>query len=314
MPYLLRRLLGLAATLFLVSLITFAVVHVLPGDPAVLILGHEASPEILANLRATLGLDRPLPVQYLSWLAGALRGDLGQSLRHNLPVSQLIGERLPVTASLAVLATLLAVAIALPLGVLASIREGTAFDLGVLVVSQVGVALPAFWIGILLILFLAVQGHIFPTGGYVPWTEKPLEALRSLALPAVALSLPLVAVLVRLVRSAMLDELGRDHIRTARAKGLPERTVLVRHALRGALVPTVTMLGLQLGFLLGGSIVIEQVFALPGLGRLVLSAIANRDVPLIQGVVMFIAALAVAINCAVDVLYTALDPRVSVWK
>ncbi|HOQ98873.1 MAG TPA: ABC transporter permease [Anaerolineae bacterium] len=314
MPYLLRRLLGLVLTLLLVSLITFAVVHVLPGDPAMLILGHEASPESLAGLRAALGLDRPLPAQYLSWLAGALHGDLGMSLRHNLPVGQLIAERLPVTASLAALATLLAVGLALPLGMLAAVRQGTAVDLGVLVLSQVGVALPAFWIGILLIVTLAVGRHLFPTGGYVPWSASVPGALRSLALPAVALSLPMVAVLVRLVRNAMLDELGRDHIRTARAKGLPERTVLLRHALRGALIPTVTMVGLQLGFLLGGSIVIEQVFSLPGLGRLVLSAIANRDVPLIQGLVVFIATLAVAINFTVDVLYAALDPRLSLWK
>lgn len=311
MRYILRRLFGLVVTLFLVSLITFVVVHVLPGDPAMLILGHEASPEALANLRASLGLDRPLVMQYLTWLAGALHGDLGQSLRHGLPVTRLIAERLPVTGSLAGLATLLALALALPLGILAAVKEGTALDLAVLLVSQAGLALPAFWVGILLILALAVRGHLFPTGGYVPWHESVAGALRSLALPVVALSLPMVAVLVRLVRGALLEELGRDHIRTARAKGLPERTVLLRHALRGALIPTVTMVGLQLGFLLGGSIVIEQVFALPGLGRLVLSAIANRDVPLIQGLVVFIAALAVAINFAVDVLYAALDPRLS---
>ena len=314
MGYILRRLCGLAVTLFLVSLITFAVVHILPGDPAMLILGHEASPEALAGLRASLGLDRPLPVQYLEWLGGALHGDLGQSLRHRLPVSQLIAERLPVTASLAGLATLLALALALPLGIVAAVKEGTALDLLVLVASQAGLALPAFWIGILLILALAVWGRMFPTGGYVPWSQSVAGELRSLALPAVALSLPMVAVLVRLVRSALLEELGRDHIRTARAKGVPERLVLVRHALRGALIPTVTMVGLQLGFLLGGSIVIEQVFALPGLGRLVLSAIANRDVPLIQGLVVFIATLAVLINLGVDVLYAVLDPRVSISK
>lgn len=311
MPYILRRLFGLVVTLFLVSAITFVVVHVLPGDPAMLILGHEASPEALAGLRASLGLDRPLPVQYLAWLAGALHGDLGRSLRHGLPVSRLIAERLPVTGALAGLATLLAVAVALPVGILAAVREGTALDLAVLIISQVGLALPAFWVGILLILALAVGAGLFPTGGYVPWRESVPGALRSLALPAVALSLPMVAVLVRLVRGALLEELGRDHIRTARAKGLPESVVLLRHALRGALIPTVTMVGLQLGFLLGGSIVIEQVFALPGLGRLVLTAIANRDVPLVQGLVVFIATLAVGINFGVDLLYAALDPRVS---
>lgn len=314
MPYIVRRLLGLVASLFLISLLTFVVVHVVPGDPATLILGNEASPELLANLRASLGLDRPLPQQYLSWLAGAVRGDLGNSLRHRLPVSLLIAQRLPVTASLAALSLLLAVIVAMPLGILAAVKEHTPFDLGILVFSQVGLALPAFWIGILLILLLAVEQRLFPTGGFVPWSRNPLEALRSLALPAVALSLPLVAVLVRLVRGSMLDELARDHIRTARAKGLHERTVLVRHALKGALIPTVTMLGLQLGFLLGGSIVIEQVFALPGLGRLALFAISNRDLPLVQGLVMFIATLVVAINFTVDVLYGILDPRISLWE
>ena len=314
MPYILRRLLGLVASLFLISLLTFIIVQLMPGDPAMLILGNDASPELLANTRHQLGLDRPLPVQYVSWLAGAVHGDLGMSLRHHLPVAQLIAERLPVTVSLAGLSLLLALAVALPLGVLAAVKQESGLDLAILVLSQVGVALPAFWIGILLILLLAVQVRLFPTGGFVPWGRGPLEALRSLALPSIALSLPLTAVLVRLVRGAMLDELGKDHIRTARAKGLPERTVLMRHALRGALVPTVTMVGLQLGFLLGGSIVIEQVFALPGLGRLVISAIFNRDLPLIMGAVTFIAALVVAVNLAVDLLYGVLDPRISVFK
>lgn len=311
MRYILRKLLSLIATLLLISVLTFGIVHVLPGDPAMLILGHEASPELLANLRSSLGLDRPLLEQYGLWLADALRGDLGTSLRHRLPVSQLIAERLPVTAVLALLAMTLATLVALPLGVLAAVREGTLLAYAVLIVSQVGVAVPAFWIAILLILFLSVRQGIFPTGGFVPWSQDPLGALRSLVLPSVALSLPLTAVLVRLVRNSMLDELARNHIRTARAKGLPERVVVIRHALKGALIPTVTMIGLQLGFLLGGSIVIEQVFALPGLGRLVLFAIANRDLPLIQGLVMFIAALVVIINFAVDVLYVALDPRLS---
>ncbi len=314
LPYLVRRLLGLAASLLVISLVAFVIVHILPGDPATLILGHEASPEALAGIRASLGLDRPVPEQYLAWLGGALRGDLGTSLRHHLPVATLIAERLPVTGSLAALSLLLAVAVAVPLGVLAAVRERSPLDVGILVLSQVGVALPAFWIGILLILLLAVRARVFPTGGFVPWSRDPLAALRSLALPSVALSLPLIAILVRLVRGSMLDELGREHIRTARAKGLPERIVLLRHALRGALVPTVTMLGLQLGFLLSGSIVIEQVFALPGLGRLVLFAVSNRDIPLIQGLVLFIAALVVGINFFVDVLYAALDPRISLWR
>lgn len=311
MQHILRRLFSLVVSLGLISLLAFIVVNVGPGDPAMLILGHEAPPELLDELRASLGLDRPLAEQYLSWLASALRGDLGESLRHRLPVSQLILERLPVTVSLAVLSVLLAVLVALPVGVLAAVKKRTAFGFAALVLSQVGVALPAFWIGILLILFFSVQTRIFPTGGFVPWTENPVETLRSLALPTVALSLPLIAVLVRLVRGAMLDELTKNHIRTAHAKGLHERIVVTRHVLKGALIPAVTMFGLQLSFLLGGSIVIEQVFALPGLGRLVLFAVFNRDVPLIQGLVMFIASLVVTVNFIVDVLYVVLDPRLA---
>jgi peptide/nickel transport system permease protein len=311
MNYLLRRLPSLLLTLLLISLVTFVVVQVVPGDAAQLILGTEAPPEALADLRSQLGLDRPLPLQYLSWLGGVLRGNLGISLRHGRPVATLIAERLPVTLSLATLSLALAVLLAMPLGVLAAIRQRSALDYGVLVFAQAGLALPSFWIGILLILLFALSWRWLPSGGYVPWGQNPLGALRSLAMPVLALGLPVAGVLARLVRASMLEEMARDHIRTARAKGLTEPQVVVRHALRNALIPTVTLLGLQLGFLLGGSIVIEQVFALPGLGRLVLFAIHNRDLPLIQGLVLFIAALVVVINFLVDLAYTWLDPRIS---
>ena len=309
-----RRLPSLVLTLLLISLVTFVVVQVVPGDPAQLILGTEAPPEALADLRAQLGLDRPLPLQYLSWLSGMLRGNLGVSLRHGRPVATLIAERLPVTLSLATMSLALAVLLAVPLGVLAAIRQHSALDYGVLVFAQAGLALPSFWIGILLILLFALSLRWLPSGGYVPWGESPLGALRSLAMPVLALGLPVAGVLARLVRASMLEELGRDHIRTARAKGLSEPQVIVRHVLRNALIPTVTLLGLQLGFLLGGSIVIEQVFALPGLGRLVLFAINNRDLPLIQGLVLFIAVLVVGINFLVDMTYTWLDPRISLSR
>lgn len=311
MNYLWRRLPSLLLTLFLISVVTFAVVQVVPGDPAQLILGTEAPLEALADLRAQLGLDRPPLQQYLSWLSGVLRGDLGVSLRHGRPVATLIAERLPVTLSLATMSLALAVLLALPLGVLAAVRQHSALDYGVLVFAQAGLALPSFWIGILLILLFALRCRWLPSGGYVPWGESPLEALRSLAMPILALGLPVAGVLARLVRASMLEELSRDHIRTARAKGLSETQIVVRHILRNALIPTVTLLGLQLGFLLGGSIVIEQVFALPGVGRLLLFAINNRDLPLIQGLVLFIAALVVTINFLVDMAYTWLDPRIS---
>ncbi|MBM4466511.1 MAG: ABC transporter permease [Chloroflexi bacterium] len=306
-----RRLPSLVLTLFLISVVTFVVVQMVPGDAAQLILGTEASAEALADLRAQLGLNRPLPLQYLSWLSGVLRGNLGVSLRHGRPVARLIAERLPVTLSLAMLSLALAVLLAVPLGVLAAVRQHSALDYGVLVFAQAGLALPSFWIGILLILLFALSLRWLPSGGYVPWGENPLGTLRTLVMPVLALGLPVAGVLARLVRASMLEELARDHIRTARAKGLTEAQVIVRHALRNALIPTVTLLGLQLGFLLGGSIVVEQVFALPGLGRLVLFAVVNRDLPLIQGLVLFIAALVVIINFLVDLAYTWLDPRIS---
>ncbi|MDH7486693.1 MAG: ABC transporter permease [Anaerolineae bacterium] len=309
--YLLRRFPSFLLTLFLISLVTFVVVQVVPGDPAQLILGTEAPPEALAELRAQLGLDRPLPLQYLSWLSGVLRGNLGVSLRHGRPVAALIAGRLPVTLSLAFLSLILAVFLALPLGILAAVRQRSALDYGVLVFAQAGLALPSFWIGILLILLFALSWRWLPSGGYVPWGQSLLGALRTLAMPVLALGLPMAGVLARLVRASMLEELTRDHIRTARAKGLSEAQVILRHALKNALIPTVTVLGLQLGFLLGGSIVVEQVFALPGLGRLVLFAINNRDLPLIQGLVLFIAALVVVINFLVDLAYAWLDPRIS---
>lgn len=311
MNYLWRRFPSLLLTLFLISLVTFVVVQVVPGDPAQIILGTEAPPEALADLRAQLGLDRPLPLQYLSWLTGVLRGDLGVSLRHGRPVATLIAERLPVTLSLAILSLAPAVLLAVPLGILAATHQHSALDYGVLLLAQAGLALPSFWIGILLILLFALSWRWLPSGGYVPWGESPLGALRSLAMPILALGLPVAGMLARLVRASMLEELSRDHIRTARAKGLSETQIIVRHVLRNALIPTVTLLGLQLGFLLGGSIVIEQVFALPGVGRLVLFAINNRDLPLIQGLVLFIAALVVTINFLVDMAYTWLDPRIS---
>jgi len=311
MSYLLRRLFTLLITLLVISLITFITLQVVPGDPAQIILGTEASPEVLANLRHQLGLDRPLPVQYLSWLSGALRGDLGLSLRHQRPVVSLIAQRLPVTLSLTMMAMGLALALAIPLGVFAAVHRDTPADYLSLILAQVGTAVPSFWLGILLILLFALTFGWLPTGGYVPWTDDPWQALRHLMLPATALGLSLAAVLMRMTRAAMLEALGQDYIRTARAKGLHEKVVVYRHALKNALIPTVTVIGLQLGFLFGGSIVIEQLFALPGVGRLVIFAIFNRDWPLIQGLVVFIATLVVVINFVVDMIYAWVDPRIS---
>jgi peptide/nickel transport system permease protein len=308
--FLIKRFLILIATLLLVSGVIFLVLQVIPGDPAQLILGIQATPENLQALRHNLGLDLPLPVQYGNWVAGILRGDLGRSITYDLPVSELIGSRLAVTLPLALLSIFLAVVFALPLGIYAALHRNRPGDYGVMVFSQIGLAVPAFWAGILLILFFAVYLQWFSAGGVKSWAESPLGAFKSLLLPALSLGLIRAAVLARLTRSCMLEALGEDFVRTARAKGLGERIVVYKHALRNALIPVVTIVGLQMGELLAGAIVIENVFNLPGLGRLIFLAIGQRDLPVIQGVSLLIAFFIVLVNFAVDVVYGVVDPRI----
>jgi peptide/nickel transport system permease protein len=308
--YVARRLAALAATLLFVSVLVFVVVRVLPGDPAAIIMGTEGSPEALARLRTAMGLDRPLPAQYAEWLGAAVRGDLGRSIQYDVPVGQLIVSRLPVTLPLTLLAAAFMVLGALPLGLYAATRHRRAGDYAAMIVSQVGISVPQFWSGLLLILVFSVRLGWVRSGGFDGWAAGVGPALRSLLLPAVALGVFQAAVLVRATRSAVLDVLGEDYVRTARAKGLSEPRVLARHALRNALVPIVTVAGLQLGQLMAGSIVLESVFALPGLGRLALGAITARDLPVVQGVALFVASVIVLINFAVDVAYGLLDPRI----
>lgn len=308
--YLARRLASLIITLWVVSTVTFLVMQVIPGDPAQLILGTEASPGALEALRHEMGLDRPVLVRYREWLSGALRGDLGRSIKYSRPVAQLVLERLPVTLSLGGLATVLTVVLAVPAGIYAATRRNRVGDYLTMAVSQAGMAVPSFWAGILLILVFSVQLRWAPPGGYVSWSESPLRALGSLILPALSLALLRAAILARITRSSMVEVLGQDYVRTARSKGLAERVVIYRHALKNALIPTVTVLGLQMGQLIAGSIVIEKVFALPGLGRLVLSSIGDRDLPLLQGAVLWIALTIVVVNFVVDMTYTWLDPRI----
>ena len=294
-----RRFAALVATLLFLSALVFVVVRVLPGDPATLILGVESNPETVARLRQALGLDRPLPVQYLDWLARATRGDLGTSIQYDLPVGRLILSRLPVTLPLALMAATIMVAVALPLGVYAA-----------MLVSQLGIAVPAFWSGLLLILLFSVRLGWFRSGGFDGWSAGVWTGVKALLLPAIALGAFQAAVLVRATRSAVLEILREDFVRTARAKGLPEIRVVRRHALRNAMIPIVTVMGIQLGQLVAGAIVLESVFALPGLGRLALGAIGARDLPVVQGVTLFVAASIVFINFAVDLAYAALDPRI----
>ncbi len=308
--YLARRVAAFAATLLFVSALVFTVVRVLPGDPALLIMGLEANPEAVARLREAMGLNRPIAVQYGDWLAHALRGDLGRSVQYDVPVGQLIVTRLPVTLPLTLMAAGFMVAAAVPFGVYAATRHRRLGDYVTMVISQAGIAVPAFWLGLLLILLFSVRLGWVQSGGFAGWSSGLWPALRSLLLPAFALGFFQAAVLIRATRSAVLDVLREDYVRTARAKGVREVSVIGKHTLRNAMIPIVTVAGLQLGQLMAGSIILESVFALPGLGRLALGAITARDLPVVQGVALFVASSIVLINFAVDVAYGLLDPRI----
>lgn len=308
--YVIRRVAAFAVTLLFVSALVFVVVRVLPGDPAELILGTERSPDVAERLRRSLGLDRPLAIQYVEWLAGAVRGDLGTSIQYDVPVGRLIVSRLPVTLPLTLLAAGFMIAVAVPLGVYAATRYRRTADYLAMMLSQLGIAVPSFWSGLLLILFFSVHLGWFRSGGFEGWTSGLWPGLKSLLLPALALGLFQSAVLVRATRSAVLDVMREDFVRTARAKGLPEPRVIALHTLRNAMIPIITVVGLQLGQLMAGSIVLESVFVLPGLGRLALGAISARDLPVVQGVTLFVAAAIVFINFAVDIAYAWIDPRI----
>ena len=308
--YVFRRVAALAATLLFVSVLVFVAVRVLPGDPALVIMGTEGSPEAAARLREAMGLNRPLPAQYVEWLARALRGDLGTSIQYDVPVGRLIVSRLPVTVPLTLMAAAFMVATALPLGLYAATHHRRAGDYLAMIVSQLGIAVPTFWTGLLLILLFSVQLGWVRAGGFEGWGAGVGAAVRSLLLPALALGFFQAAVLVRATRSAVLDVLREDYVRTARAKGVGEASVIGKHTFRNALIPVVTVAGLQLGQLMAGSIILESVFALPGLGRLALGAISARDLPVVQGITLFVATAIVLVNFAVDVLYGLLDPRI----
>jgi peptide/nickel transport system permease protein len=304
-----RRLLTLGLTLWLASLVVFVVLEVLPGDPALLMLGVDARPDTLAALRAQMGLDQPAPVRYLAWVAGLLTGDLGTSHTYGVPVAEMIRDRLVVTAPLAGLAMLVSTAVALPLGLLAASKRNRPADYSVMAFSQLGIAVPNFWFGILLVLWFSIGLGWFEAGGFPGWGAGIGPALKSLTLPALTLGLTEAAILARVTRSAVLDTLGEDYVRTARAKGLSRGAVMRRHVLRNALIPITTIVGLQFAFLLGGAIVVENVFFLPGLGRLLFQAISQRDLIVVKDAVMVLAAMVVAVNLIVDILYAVIDPR-----
>ncbi len=300
--YVARRVLHSLLVLVGVSLVVFALARLAPGDPVTLLLAETASPEQIAAARAHYGLDRPLPYQYWRFVAGAVRGDFGESLYFDEAALGVVLDAFPETVKLALAAFALAVALAIPLGVLAAVKRDTVWDYLAVGLSVLGQAAPPYWIGIVLILFLSVRVPLLPSSGNFAPT--------SIILPAVTLAALLMAVLTRLTRAGMLDVLGEDFVRTARAKGLREQAVIVRHGLRNALIPLITVMGLQLGSLLGGAVIVEQVFAWPGVGRLAVTAISARDYPIIQAVVLVVSAVFVVINLAVDLLYAFLDPRI----
>jgi peptide/nickel transport system permease protein len=307
-----RRLALIAPMLFGMSLLVFGLMRLVPGDPAVIVLGYKATPETVRALRQTFHLDAPLPEQYLRWLGGALRGDFGLDFRQNEPIGEMILARLPVTIELTLLATLCAVLIGVPLGLLGGARRGGGADRASLGIGLVGVSIPDFWLGIMLILLLSLGARLLPSSGFVPLTEDPLANLRHLALPALTLATSRAAVLGRLTRAAVLDTVHRGYVQYARAKGLQERAVLWRHVLPNAAIPIVTVIGLQVGYMLGGAIVVETIFALPGVGRMMLDAVLERNYPVAQSTVLVIGALFMLVNLATDLLYGVIDPRVRV--
>ncbi len=309
--FLLRRALESLVALWLASMIVFIGMRALPGDPAVALSGEGRDPAANAVIRERYGLDQPLPVQYVRWISLAVTGDLGTSIRTRLPVTDEILRRIPTTLELAALAGLVAILIGLPLGVLAALKRQTPLDYVANTIGLIGLSIPTFWLGLILILIFAIGLKWLPASGFVAFVEDPAENLRRMILPAIVLGAGLGTILLRQTRSAMITSLHSDYVRTARAKGLRERDVVLRHALRNSLVTVVTVLGLEMGALISGSVVTESIFLIPGFGRLIIESISTRDYPLIQGVALFSAVAYVAINLVVDLLYSLLNPRIA---
>lgn len=309
--YILRRIGISLLTLFIATVVVFVGVRALPGDPAVAMSAESASPRALQAIRVQYGLDKPLPVQYVNWIGHALRGDLGHSPKTGLSVAQTLVQRVPITLELTLLALLVAIVIGIPIGILAAVRRGTVADYVASTTALGGLSVPHFWLGILFILLFAVHLGWLPASGFVPLTS-PLQNLEHMLMPAVVLGIGLAAVVMRQMRSAMLESLGADYVRTARAKGLSERSVVGVHALRNSLVTVVTVVGLQLGALISGAVVTEQIFLIPGIGKLTIDSVFSRDYPSLQGVVLVTATGYILANLLVDLAYSVLNPRIRV--
>jgi peptide/nickel transport system permease protein len=304
------RLLSALPILLIVSLITFAMIHLIPGDPAAAIAGLSATPEQIANIRHDLGLDQPLATQFVRWYANLLHGDLGRSLLLGQPVLEATLFRLPVTIGLSLYALVITLVIGLVTGVLAALRQNTWIDQAAMMFAMIGISLPNFYLGLLMIILFAVDLGWLPSGGYVSLWDNPLGWLAGMTMPAISLALLLAGLLARITRSTMLEVLRQDYIRTARAKGLPRRLVVVKHALSNALIPIVTVIGIIVSLLISGSVVTETLFSIPGVGQLLTQAVLNRDYPTVQGGLLIVTALLVLVNIGVDVIYAFLDPRV----
>lgn len=304
-----RRLLELLPTLFLVSVLIFGLQQLLPGDPALVMAGEEGDPAVVEQIRRQYRLDQPLPVQYLHWIGNVLQGDLGESMRIKQPVSQLIAEKLLVTLQLGTMAMLFALLIGIPAGIVSAVRKGTAWDTAANVLALAGLSTPNFWLGIMMIFLFSVSLGWLPASGYVSLLEDPLQSLATTVMPAFVLGSGIAAVLMRHMRSSLLQAMAADYVRTARAKGLLERQVVLRHGLRNALTPVITLGALEFGTLLSGAVLTEQVFSIPGLGKLIVDAVFNRDYAVVQGVVLVTATVYILLNLLADVLYVLANPR-----
>lgn len=310
--YIVNRLIIFIPVLLLVSIIVFSLIHLIPGDPIDVLFSEEVlTPENRAMHEKALGLDQPLPLQYLHWTTRMVRGDFGKSIRMGRPILDLILERLPATLLLTISATIVSILIAIPAGIIAAVKRNTVYDYQFMLLALLGISLPNFWLGILLILFFSAYLGLLPSSGYAAFFASPWASLKHLILPSITLGTGMAAIVARMTRSEMLEEISREYVRTARAKGMPEWQVIFKHTLKNALVPTITVIGLQFGRLLGGAIIIEYIFSWPGIGSLVVDAIHSRDYPMVQAVVMMFAVIFVTINFVVDLLYKMVNPRIT---
>lgn len=310
MKYVLKKIVTMVCTLFVISLLTFGVFQILPGNPVDVILGVDADPLQAQALEKQLGLDLPLGERYVNWIGDLFKGDLGDSIRYQVPVGDLLKSSLPVTISLTVFSLLITVVTVIPIAIFLAKNNNKKSALFLSFLTQIGVAVPSFWLGILLIMLFAVTLQILPSGDFIPFAEDPLGCIRSLILPSVAIAIGTSAVVIRYLKNTLLDQMNLDYVRTARSKGATQKRVLYRHVLKNALLPTITILGMTVVDVLGGSIIVENVFNLPGVGHLITSGVGNRDFPLVQGLVFYLAFMVIVINLVVDLLYTAVDPRI----